>query len=356
MDRRRPAEENGGVPVNSAWRGYRRTFLYLFISAALLISLTVSCSKEQRQAPAHISYRLKWLLNISVVGDLYAEAQGYFAGQGLAVEIKPGSPEQDAIKELELGRAQFGVASADQIIRALAKGAPIVVIAQLFQTNPLQWIYRFDTFPLINPRSLKGRTIGITHGGNDETIMKALLTQYAIDDNEVTFYSVRYDYTPFYQKEVALWPVYRNAEGIVIAGKLRAEGEEVGFFDPAAHGIRFVANSVITSREMLRKHPATVKKFGEALLRGWREALDEANAAKALATMRKYDHDTPDAILQKQLTVTRELMAPPESAFGTINVAAWRQTEQIMLQQGLIASPVVVEQYLYPLRTIAAGE
>ncbi len=53
-----------------------------------------------------------------------------------------GDPERDAIRELELGNATFGVASADQVIRARAKGAPVVVIAQLFQINPLQWIYR----------------------------------------------------------------------------------------------------------------------------------------------------------------------------------------------------------------------
>ena len=72
--------------------------------------------------------------------------------------------EKDAIKELELGHAQFGVASADQVIRAVSKGAPIVVIAQLFQINPLHWIYRPDKTPLKTPQDLKGKTIGITFG------------------------------------------------------------------------------------------------------------------------------------------------------------------------------------------------
>jgi NitT/TauT family transport system substrate-binding protein len=338
--------------MNPMWHGKLRIFSYPVISLLLIMVCIFSCSREQKQAPLRISYRLKWLFNISVVGDLYAEAQGYFARQGLAVEIKPGSPERDAIKELELGRAQFGVASADQVIRALAKGSPIVVIAQLFQTNPLQWIYRSEKYSIGKPEELKGKEIGITHGGNDETIMKALLAKYGIADTEVGFYSVRYDYTPFYQQQVDLWPVYRNAEGIVIADKLEGEGEGVDFFDPSAFGINFVANSVITTRKMLQEHPATVRKFGEALLQGWREALDKVNAARAIATMQEYDRDTPVAILQKQLNATRKLMVPPDIVFGAIDTTSWQQTELIMLQQGLIVKPIAVEQYLYPIETI----
>ena len=59
-----------------------------------------------------VVYRLKWLFNTSVVGDLYADVHGAFDRRGIKVTIKEGGPERDAIKELELGYAQFGVASA----------------------------------------------------------------------------------------------------------------------------------------------------------------------------------------------------------------------------------------------------
>ena len=322
--------------------------LFLFFTCGALL-LSGACSTRQEETRIQIAYRLKWLFNISVVGDLYAEAHGYFAAQGLTVEIKPGGPERDAIKELELGRAQFGVASADQVIRALAKGAPIVVVGQLFQRNPLQWIYRAAENEIREPQDLKGRTIGITHGGNDETIMRALLTRYGIADKEVVFFSVRYDYTPFYRQEVSLWPVYQNAEGIVIAEKLSNEGEAVRFFNPDRFSIRFVANSVITTRQLLEDQPETVAKFMAALLRGWQEALAPANAGQALTTMQIYDQDTPLNTLQRQLSATRALMRPPPgAAFGAIDVAAWKQTEKIMLEQKLIGAPVGVENFLYP--------
>jgi NitT/TauT family transport system substrate-binding protein len=319
----------------------------LLAASVILILMAVGCSQEPDTPLAEVNYRLKWLFNASVVGDLFADDSGLFAKNGLKVTVKPGGPEKDAIKELELGHAQFGVASADQVIRAVSKGAPIVVVAQLFQINPLHWIYRPDKTPLKTPDDLRGKTIGITFGGNDETIMRALLAKYNIKENEVNLFSVRYDYTPFYQGEVDLWPVYRNAQAPIIGAKLQKAGERFDLMDPSKMGIQFVANSVVTTRKMLEENPATVKKFVAALLQGWREALDPANEEKAIAMLLKYDPETPEEIVRQQLPATRFLMMPSANFdFGKIDTAAWKQTEEIMLAQKLIPVPVYVEKLL----------
>jgi NitT/TauT family transport system substrate-binding protein len=316
----------------------------------ILILIFAGCAQDDKKPLEKVSYRLKWLFNVSVVGDLYAHDSGLFAENGLDVTVKPGGPEKDAIKELELGHAQFGVASADQVIRAVSKGAPIVVIAQLFQTNPLNWIYRPDKTPFKTPQDLKGKTIGITYGGNDETIMRALLAKYEIKESEVNFFSVRYDYTPFYQGKVDFWPLYRNAQAPIIGAKLQKAGERFELMDPSKMGIRFVANSVVTTRKMLEERPETVKKFIRALLQGWREVLKPANKEKAIETVLKYNKETPEEIVRQQLQATRILMMPtPDFEFGKIDAAAWRQTEEIMLSQKLIPVPVYVEKLLKPI-------
>jgi NitT/TauT family transport system substrate-binding protein len=311
----------------------------------LLIFLFACGQKEKLE---EVNYRLKWLYNVSTVGDLYAEAHGYFARNGLKVSVKPGGPERDALKELELGHAQFGVASADQVLRAAAKGAPIVVLAQLFQVNPLHWIYRPEKTLFATPQDLKDKTIGVTFGGNDEAILRALLARYGITEDQVQLFSVRYDYTPFYEGKVAFWPLYLNAQAVIIGEKLEKAGEKYAFMSPDALGIRFVANSVVTTREMLEKRPETVKRFLAALLQGWQDALDPQNEDQAVKVLIDADRETPEAIIRKQLLVTRHLMKPsPASDFGKIDASAWRQTEEIMRTQGLIPGPVDVEALLW---------
>ena len=232
------------------------------------------------------------------------------------------------------------------MIRALAKGASVIVLAQLFQVNPLQWIYRADDFSLARIQDLEGRTVGITYGGNDETIMRALLATAGMDENQVRLASVRYDYTPFLQNQVPVWPVYRNTQGIFLSDKLAAGGERVAFFDPSEHGVQFVANSVVTSQKMMDQHPKTVLRFTRALLAGWQAAMAPTNEDAVIQAVAQYDRDTSEAVLRRQLAVTRQMIQPdPNIPVGHIDAAAWQQTEQIMLRQQLIPGPVnVIDQ------------
>lgn len=311
----------------------------------LMVIFLFACGQKEKLEEVH--YRLKWLYNVSTVGDLYADAQGYFERNGLKVHVKPGGPERDALKELELGHAQFGVASADQVFRAVAKGAPIVVLAQLFQVNPLNWIYRPDRTPFTTPEDWKGKAIGVTFGGNDETIMRALMGRYRIAETEVRLFSVRYDYTPFYEGRVAFWPLYLNAQAVIIGDKLSRAGESFDFVSPDRLGVKFVANSVVATRQMVEQHPETVKRFLAALLKGWREALDPQNEEQAVRVLAQMDRETPEAVVRRQLAVTRELMLPAAGvAFGKIDIDAWKQTAEIMAGQQLIPAGLPVESML----------
>jgi NitT/TauT family transport system substrate-binding protein len=290
---------------------------------------------------AQVNYRLKWLFNTSVAGDIYADAKGYFEDAGLKVTVKEGSPEKNAINELELRYADFGVASADQVIRALDKGAEIFVIAQLFQVNPMQWIYRRDKPEIKTLQDLRGRNIGITFGGNDETIMNTLFAKADITKKDVIITGVRFDFTPFFKRKVDVWPVYRNSQGVILKDRLAREGEDVYFFNPADFGVNFVANSVITSQAMLKKSPDIVEKFLKALLKGWEAAMDPANEAHTLEVVKKLDKGNNNVIRKKQLNATRNLIKPSASIkIGTINMEAWKQTEEMMLKEKQIKKPV----------------
>ena len=318
------------------------------VRTAVLLTLLLFCKIPGVRSAEQLNYRLKWLYNASVVGDIYALDHGFFAKEGLAVNVKEGGPERDAIRELELGHAQFGVASADQVIRAIEKGSPVVVVAQLFQVNPLMWIYRAQNLNVKGLQDLRGKIIGITYGGNDENIMRTLLAQAGIAEGAYTPFSVRYDLTPFYQKKTDLWPCYLNSQGVILKQKLAKEGESVAFFNPADYGVKFVANSVVTSRQMLKERPAVARKFVEALMAAWEASLDPDNQKKATDTLLKFDKNTAPDIQLLQLEATRPLIKPsPDTRIGDIDVDAWKQTETIMLMQKQILKAVHVENALH---------
>ena len=90
-----------------------------------------------------------------------------------------------------------------------------------------------------------------------------------------------------------------------------------------------------------------VRRFTISLLRGWQASMDPANSDKTIRTVQKFDKDSTEPTLQEQLKITRSLVHPqPAVALGTIDVSAWKQTEQILLQQKQVPAPVGVEKHL----------
>jgi NitT/TauT family transport system substrate-binding protein len=307
-------------------------------------------SSSDNKAGRHVVYRLKWLFNASTVGDIWARDKGIFARNGLDVTLKEGGAEHDAIEEMELGRADFGVASADQVLRAASRGADCLVIAQIFQENPLQWIYNSSRvkFNDENPsESLKHLTIGITYGGNDEAIFMALAGRLGLSPDTLHLYAITYDYTPFWKGEVDLWPCYRNTQGISLSQKMADMGEQAGFLDPCRYGIRFVANSLVTSRKFYNRHPETVKLFRKCIIQGWNEATRPENLDRAARLLAPYEKNLALVTLKEQIRATAPLITGHgRRRVGYTDHDAWRQTEEIMYQQGLIKKRVKVEELL----------
>lgn len=327
---------------------FRILCIFLMVNLILLSGCSSAEKKtggsKTKEEP--VVLRLKWLINVSAAGEIWALKTGIFKARGLKVEIKEGGLEHNAIKDIELGRAQFGVASADQVIRAVEKGADIVVLAQIFQKNPLKWIYDGSRLHIQHSKDLKGLTVGITYGGNDEAIFRALTAAHGISKEDVRFYAVRQDYTPFWNGDAQLWPVYSNVEGIVLSRKMKEHGQAPMFFDAEAFGIHLVANSLITSRKLYEERPELVQAFTQAVLKGWEQALDAKNEKAVANAVHEFDGSVDVGLIQEQLAATRELVISGALPIGTIDKTAWRASEELMFRQGLIARHVNLEGVL----------
>jgi len=327
-----------------------RIISLIFCIFFIMVSFSGCTSDEKTSRPKvevqPVVLRLKWLVNVSAAGEIWALKHHIFEANGLHVELKEGGLEHNAIKDLELGRAQFGVASADQVIRAVEKGADIVVLAQIFQKNPLKWAYDASKLHIQGPNDLKGLTVGITYGGNDEAVFRALMAKYGLSKEDIRLYAVRQDYTPFWNGEAQLWPVYSNVEGLVLAQKMQKHGKRLSFFDPDAFGVHLVANSLITSRRIYEAQPELVQNFTKALLQGWSQVIEPQNELEAAQAVHEFDNSLDIKLIRQQLAATRELVTTDTLPIGTIDKAAWKESEEIMLQQGRITKPVGIEAVL----------
>ena len=90
-----------------------------------------------------------------------------------------------------------------------------------------------------------------------------------------------------------------------------------------------------------------VAKFLKALLKGWELAMAPENEEKTLHTISRFDRDTAMDTIREQLSLTRQFIKPdPDTPIGHMDVNAWKETEDMMLNQKLILEPVHIEEYL----------
>ena len=125
------------------------------------------------------------------------------------------------------------------------------------------------------------------------------------------------------------------------------KGKQAGFFNPNIFGIRFVANSLITSKKIYSEQPQLVRDFTEAVLEGWRDAMDSELELKVAEAIHRLDPETPISVILQQIAQTRALVAPENhNAIGTIDTKAWKQTAEILMTQGLISQEVNITSLL----------
>lgn len=90
----------------------------------LLLALTMmGCAKPQSTATP-ITVQLAWTHQAQFAGLYAADQKGYYAAEGLTVSYLESGSTIDKLASVLDGRAQFGVAGADELILARAKYQP----------------------------------------------------------------------------------------------------------------------------------------------------------------------------------------------------------------------------------------
>ena len=103
------------------------------LMAGLLICLPQSTLAGP---PEKVVLQLKWFHQFQFAGYYAAKAQGYYAAEGLDVEMRQLDPKNTVVDQVASGSANYGIGDSG-IIAAYAQGAKIVALAAIFQHDPL---------------------------------------------------------------------------------------------------------------------------------------------------------------------------------------------------------------------------
>jgi NitT/TauT family transport system substrate-binding protein len=217
-----------------------------------------------------VGFQLDWYPAPEHGGEYQALVKNYYRGAGLDVTISPGGPGALGIQKVATGRMQLAMGACDDVILAVERGAPLLIVGAHMEHNP-QAIMVHEDSPVRSFRDLDGKTVMAVPGSN--------WIDYLQDHFGITFSIIPADYglarfmadKNFIQQcFITNEPFFVELQGIKARALLIADAG----YDPY--------RVIFTSKAFARDHPEAVKAFVACTSRGWVDFLHgDASAARS---------------------------------------------------------------------------
>ncbi len=197
---------------------------------------------------------LDWFVNPDHGPIIVAQEKGYFAEQGLEVEIIAPADPSDPPKMVAAGKGDLAISYQPQLHLLRHEGLPLRRVGTLVAT-PLNCLLVLEDGPIQSPADLKGKKIGYSVGGVEEAVLNTILDGHGLTLADVELVNVNFSLSPALMSGQvdAVIGAYRNFE----LNQMDIEGvpgrcfyvEEAGV--PTYDELIYVANPETMDAEMI---------------------------------------------------------------------------------------------------------
>ncbi len=259
---------------------------------ALALGLLTSSLTAAEPPLFKLTVQLDWVAEPEHGGFYQAQARGFFTQEGLDVTLIPGGPNAFVMPSVATGKADIGQADSTNTLLQQAEGLPVVQFAAVFQDDPSGLLVNADS-PVHSFEDLQGKTI---IARPEWAFLKFLQKKYRLAVNVVP---QNFSVAAFLGNKEAIQQGYFIAEPYHI---VQAGGKMPRFLSTWDAGFRAYA-VLVTSRKFAREHPAELRAFLRAYIRGWSDYLegDPTPAHEALKKANPANTDDFMAFSRKML-------------------------------------------------------
>ena len=215
-----------------------------------------------RAADFQIRMQLGWLASNGILGEVMADKLGYFAEEGLELEIIPGGPNIDGVASVASGANNFAsISSSPSLMLARSAGLPIKCVAAGYQKHPFTY-FSLTGNPISTPADMVGKKIGTQ--GTAQILLRALLAKNGISEDDVEVVVMGSDMAALKAGQVdAVTGWQTNVGALSVLGDERVD---LMLWDA---GIQLYANPYYTTDSMLQDNGDKITAAIRAISRGW---------------------------------------------------------------------------------------
>lgn len=210
-----------------------------------------------------LSLILDWFINPDHGPIIIAQEKGYFADQGLEVEVIPPADPADPPKLVAAGKADLAVSYQPQLHLQVAERLPLVRVGTLVAT-PLNCLLVLEDGPIKEISQLKGKKVGFSVAGVEEALLTAILQNNGVAFTDIELVNVNWSLSPSLMSGQvdAVIGAFRNFE----LNQMDIEGvpgkcfylEEEGL--PSYDELIYVANSEKLDKDKIARFLAATEK------------------------------------------------------------------------------------------------
>ena len=283
---------------------------------------------------------LDWTINTNHTGLYVAQAKGWFADEGLAVEIQP-APDSGAAGLLASGRADFAISAQEEIVQSRAGGLKLTAVAAIIQNNTSGFASR-KSAGITRPKDFEGKRYGGWGSPLEEATIRNLMAADGGDFSKVKILNLGdQDFIAATEKNVDFVWVFEGWE----VKEAEVKGIPVNYID--MRKLSPVLNEYTpvyaANQAFLDKNPAKAKAFLRALSKGYQFAIDHPYEAADILLKAAPELD-PVLVKasQKFLAGQYQAQAP---RWGEFDAGRWNGFFQFLVGTGVVKAQADSNQY-----------
>ena len=307
----------------------------ILLAAALLLSLSACSSTPHEESLEKITFVLDWTPNTNHTGLYAALAKGWFAQEGLDVEIV--QPPADGAEVLVAsGKAQFGVSFQDSMAPALCGAAPlpITAVAAVIQHNTSGIISRAGE-GMNTPAGLAGHKYATWDLPVEKATIAHVMQAQGGDFQAVELIpsTVTDEVSALQSKAVdAIWIFYAWAGIACDVAGLETDYFAFADIDPV---FDFYTPVIIANNDFLAQNPQTAKRFLSALAQGYEFAVKHPEEAAEILMNATPELRSNEALVRASQYYLADQYTADASRWGEFDSERWAAYYRWLTERGL---------------------
>ena len=277
--------------------------------------------------------------NLPFAAAYVAQENGYFAEQGLEVDIRHAA-QGEHLSLLMADEIQFTTVDANTVLQRRAQpGLPIVALS-LFGQRGQQAFLALAESGIRSPKDWEGKTFGYKVSVPPDYL--AILEAAGVDRSRIEEVRVGFDPRILTEGKVDVLAAFKSNEPNVI-GNL---GFETTVFDAADYGVPTLGLVYVTREDVIAENADVVRRFLKATMKGAEFAADPANEEETLDVILKYAENEDREHMRFMLRAELADAESPETkskGIGWMTDAQWRAFHDSLVKYGALSEPIEVQ-------------